>query len=90
MRDTQYFVPLIIDGIVEVMELDDADDIHAKTKLASDLGFDSFLYVQLIMFAEDCVGDVHIDPAKISADALKSVESLAAYCAALAEEKVAV
>ena len=89
MRDTQHFILQVIEGIIEVMELDAADDIHGTTRLSQDLGFDSFLYVQLIMFMEDVIGDVHIDPASLTAENLFSVETLAAFCAQLANQRAA-
>ncbi len=85
MRDTKYFVTHVIEGIIEVMELEGGDDIHAKTRFAQDLGFDSFLYVQLIMYMEECIGTAHIDPASLGKKELYSVESLAAFCARLAD-----
>ncbi|KUI98755.1 MULTISPECIES: phosphopantetheine-binding protein [Vibrio] len=83
------YVNHVINAIGLVMEIDDLSELHEATQIERDLGFDSGLYIELIMYLEEAVEGLHIDPASLDIKDFESVGSIARYIERLCVDKVA-
>ncbi len=86
----QDYVQEVLNAISLVLDSDDVSEIHADTRIERDLGFDSGLYIELIMYLEDAVEGLIIDPAKLEVKDFESVGSIAAYIAKTTSSAVAI
>ena len=73
------FVQHVINAISLVLENSDVSELHEGTQIERDLGFDSGLYIELIMYLEDAVDGLHIDPATLDIKDFMSIGSIAQY-----------
>jgi acyl carrier protein len=73
------YVEEVIIAIGHVMEFGDASGIRPETKLEDDLGFDSGLYIELIMYLEEQIPGLTIDPTTLRQEDFVTVESTAAF-----------
>lgn len=53
------------EAVAEVLELEDSSELTPETRLEHDLGFDSALYIELIMLLEDRFENLSVDPANL-------------------------
>ncbi|OTA14532.1 Acyl carrier protein [Xenorhabdus vietnamensis] len=77
----QDYVQKVIHAISLVLDNDDVSELHSGTRIERDLGFDSGLYIELIMYLEDTVEGLHIDPATLEISNFESVGSIAKFIA---------
>ncbi|WJV55454.1 phosphopantetheine-binding protein [Pectobacteriaceae bacterium CE70] len=70
---------LVIDAIAQVMDIDDTAELHSGIQIERDLGFDSGLYIELIMYLEDAIDGLHLDPASLDIKHFETVGSIARY-----------
>ncbi|WP_304169633.1 acyl carrier protein [Lonsdalea britannica] len=71
----------VIAAIALVMDIDDTSELHRNTQIERDLGFDSGLYIELIMYLEDTIDTLHLDPATLDIKHFESVGTIADYIA---------
>lgn len=71
----------VIAAIGHVMEMTDTSEIKPETRLEDDLGFDSGLFIELIMHLEDQIPSLNIDPAMLRREDFLTVASTAAFLA---------
>ncbi|OSM95644.1 MULTISPECIES: acyl carrier protein [Lonsdalea] len=71
----------VIAAIALVMDIDDTSELHRDTQIERDLGFDSGLYIELIMYLEDAIDTLHLDPATLDIKHFESIGSIADYIA---------
>ncbi|HHQ4530376.1 TPA: phosphopantetheine-binding protein [Aeromonas hydrophila] len=84
----QRYVQEIIHAISLVLESDDVSELHAGTQIERDLGFDSGLYIELIMYLEDAIEGLHIDPTTLKISDFESIGSIANFIAKATSQMV--
>lgn len=70
---------IIIEAIGLVLETSNVSELHAGTHLERDLGFESGLYIELIMYLEEKIEDLVLDPATLEFKNFETVGSLSRY-----------
>ncbi|MFS1904613.1 acyl carrier protein (plasmid) [Vibrio lentus] len=85
----QNYLQVVIHAISLVLDTDDVSELHAGTRIENDLGFDSGMYIELIMYLEDSVAGLHIDVATLENHDFKSIGSIAAFIAKATSPTVA-
>ncbi|EEZ88717.1 hypothetical protein VME_13090 [Vibrio harveyi 1DA3] len=85
----QNYVQEVIHAISLVLDNDDVSELHTGTRIERDLGFDSGLYIELIMYLEDAVEGLHIDPATLEINDFESIGSIATFIAKATSSTVA-
>ncbi|MEZ8273208.1 phosphopantetheine-binding protein [Vibrio splendidus] len=78
----------VVTAIGLVLEHDDVSELHEGTLIERDLGFDSGLYIELIMYLEDAVDGLNIDPATLDIKDFESIGSIAQYISNQTQEMV--
>ena len=75
------YVQDVIIAIGRVMDMSDTSQIGPETRLEYDLGFDSGLFIELIMHLEDHIPGLTIDPALLRREDFLTVGSTAGFIA---------
>lgn len=75
----QNYEQKVIEAIALVMEIEDTSELHGDTRIERDLGFDSGLYIELIMYLEEAIDHLHLDPATLDIKHFESIGSIARY-----------
>ncbi|ADW76264.1 MULTISPECIES: phosphopantetheine-binding protein [Rahnella] len=73
------FTSTIIEAIGLVLESSHLSELHAETHLERDLGFESGLYIELIMYLEEKVDGLILDPATLEFEHFETVGSLSRF-----------
>jgi len=71
----------VINAIARVMEMDDVAGLYDGTRLEADVGFDSGLYIELLMYLEESFPGLGLDPALLNGDDFVTVASIARFLA---------
>ena len=69
-------------AICQILEMEDTCTIAAETNLETDLGFDSALFIELVMCLEDRVPGLTINPALLRPEDFLTVGTVAGMLAA--------
>jgi acyl carrier protein len=69
----------VINTIARVMEMDDTAGLGIDTRLEADVGFDSGLFIELLMFLEESFPGLALDPALLDGDDFVTVASTARF-----------
>ena len=75
------YVEIVKSAIGEVLDLEDVSHIGPDTCPEADLGFDSGLYIELIMHLEDSVSGLKINPATLQRGDFRTVGKIAGFVA---------
>ncbi|MBU9809164.1 phosphopantetheine-containing protein [Rahnella sp. C60] len=73
------FTSTIIEAIGLVLESSHLSELHAETHLERDLGFESGLYIELIMYLEEKIDGLILDPATLEFEHFETVGSLSNF-----------
>ncbi|KNH29529.1 phosphopantetheine-containing protein [Pseudomonas syringae] len=73
------YTPIIIEAIGLVLETSNLSELSARTHLERDLGFESGLYIELIMYLEERIEDLVLDPATLEFQHFETVGSLSNF-----------
>jgi acyl carrier protein len=84
------FTEEVIDAVGHVIALTDTSYIKPETRLEEDLGFDSGMYIELIMYLEDHIPGLTIDPSMLRLDDFLTVGSAAAFVSGLVQQSGAI
>jgi acyl carrier protein len=75
------YVEEVIRAVGHVMGLTDTSELRPETRLEADLGFDSGMFIELIMHLEDQIPGLAIDPAALRQEDFLTVHSTADFVA---------
>lgn len=73
------YTAIIIEAIGLVLETSDLSEINTSTHLERDLGFESGLYIELIMYLEEKTPGLVLDPATLELKNFETVGTLSSY-----------
>ncbi|MEX5592633.1 phosphopantetheine-binding protein [Pseudomonas orientalis] len=73
------YTPTIIEAIGLVLETSNLSELNAATHLERDLGFESGLYIELIMYLEERIEALVLDPATLEFQHFETVGSLSTF-----------
>ncbi|WP_300628267.1 acyl carrier protein [Pseudomonas sp.] len=73
------YTPTIIEAIGLVLESSNLSELNAATHLERDLGFESGLYIELIMYLEERIDALVLDPATLEFQHFETVGTLSKF-----------
>jgi acyl carrier protein len=73
------YTSTIIEAIGLVLESNQLAELNGQTHLERDLGFESGLYIELIMHLEDRIDGLLLDPATLEFQHFETVASLSSF-----------
>jgi acyl carrier protein len=73
------YTALIIEAIGLVLETTNVSELNPATHLERDLGFESGLYIELIMYLEEKIDALVLDPATLEFKNFETVGTLSCY-----------
>ncbi|NKI73711.1 phosphopantetheine-containing protein [Dickeya sp. CFBP 2040] len=73
------YTSIIIEAIGLVLETSNVSELNASTHLERDLGFESGLYIELIMYLEEKIDGLVLDPATLELKNFETVGTLSSY-----------
>lgn len=68
-------------AVADVLELENTTGLSPDLKLEEDLGFDSGLFIELIMSLEDRIPSLTIDPARLHREDFFTIGRIAGFIA---------
>ncbi|OWY38963.1 phosphopantetheine-containing protein [Xenophilus sp. AP218F] len=79
--DESRFERQVIEAIARVMEMDDTAGLDGATRLEADIGFDSGLFIELLMYLEEGQPGLALDPVLLNAEDFVTVASVGRFLA---------
>lgn len=73
------YTTLIIEAIGLVLETTNVSELNPSTHLERDLGFESGLYIELIMYLEEKIDALILDPSTLELKNFETVGTLSGY-----------
>ena len=83
--DSQW-IELVKDCVSQILEITSKENLDSDAGLEDELGFDSGMFVELLMTIEDKRSDLQIDPVVLQKDDFKTIRSLASYLEVLSKK----
>ncbi|MBP2847427.1 acyl carrier protein [Dickeya oryzae] len=74
-----FYYQKIVTAIGMVLETDDLSELHPHTDLERDLGFESGIFIELLMYLEEMIEGFSIDPVALDSQQLSSIDSLGRF-----------
>lgn len=80
------YYPDIVKAIGMVLETDDLSELHPHTDLERDLGFESGIFIELMMYLEEMITGLSIDPVMLDTQHITTIDSLDRFIHAQREQ----
>ncbi|ACZ75004.1 MULTISPECIES: acyl carrier protein [Dickeya] len=74
-----FYYQKIVTAIGMVLETDDLSELHPHTDLERDLGFESGIFIELMMYLEEMIEGLSIDPVTLDSQQLSTIDSLSRF-----------
>ncbi|UMB76974.1 phosphopantetheine-binding protein [Dickeya fangzhongdai] len=74
-----FYYQKIVTAIGIVLETDDLSELHPHTDLERDLGFESGIFIELMMYLEEMIEGLSIDPVTLDSQQISTIDSLGRF-----------
>ncbi|NAT77161.1 acyl carrier protein [Dickeya dadantii] len=74
-----FYYQKIATAIGMVLETDDLSELHPHTDLERDLGFESGIFIELMMYLEEMIEGLSIDPVTLDSQQISTIDSLGRF-----------